>query len=177
MPTSEDSLSQFLAIDLNQVDMEHRRLRSLAVRNRFLAGLIDSLESHPGIDSIWMNLEARSSRHWVRGRESLIAHDDALSQPATEENREFKAFFASLAPTRKAIGSAARDSSDALHLTLPVWKKTQEYPRHEVLYAARNLLAHPDAVLTKDMLMELREKMWSERLPEAPGSRGPKQRL
>lgn len=168
MSSSENySLPEILSFDLEQFDQDYRSRRTHALRDRFLAGVLQSLRDHPVLGDIWIDLSAKSSVNWVRSHLDIYEHDQISRGPTTEENRVDRGFYKSLASTRSAISSTSTATVDSLQWCLPAWRNSQSHSREELTYVIEHLLSDPKMRLFESDLASLRSDFWDGRFPVA----------
>ena len=151
-------LTQSLGLDVGAMDSAHRRARSQAVRDRFLAGVTDALQKHSPEGTLWLDVSANNSTHWLRMDLLPAEHDRKMKEAATSSGT--KAFFRALGTTRSAISSTSRDSRDAMGF---LWVGEAVAIDPSVLHeACLHLLHNPSQKLTQELLASLRAQQLDE---------------
>lgn len=166
-------LTAFLTLNVPELEAEHTRRRRQAVRDRFLASVLQALRSYPDVEKVWIELSAPSSIHWVRSSPYVSEHTEALKGKITDENRQMRGFYKDLGSMRAAISSTSRETASDLGLCLPALGPLASFSRGEVIHVFEQLLKNPDIRLDEPTLIALRSQALDRSLPPAPAHEKP----
>ena len=159
--------------DAKELDTAYFQRRRQGVRDRLLAGLLTSLQSHAGVQTLYVNLENKPSEAFLMAPTVKEFYEQAKSGWLPEGAEAlWDSFYRSMASTRKATNLISGTSKDHLRECLPAFFGGRPFERSFLMLVCEELLEDPAMILDDKGLSEIRSLRLEQVLPQAESRPG-----